>query len=163
MPRNWKPSSAGAPAKPSIRASPRRCSGTWTTPTGGGPCAARSMAVNGWESWDERYYPRRRVRIAAVSDDHRHVQADDADLRQADDLLSAVDPDDRRHPRHPDHLDALRFAALPEAARRRQPMGHFPGLCRPAQARWPGPGLSYRRRIRRRPAVVPDPGRQHLL
>ena len=44
-------------------------------------------------------------------DDAGDVQAAAAGLRQADDLLSAVDADAGRHPRHPDHLDAARHAA----------------------------------------------------
>ena len=51
------------------------------------------------------------------------VQAAAAGLRQADDLLPAVDADAGRHPRHPADLDAAGHAALRAAARRRQPAG----------------------------------------
>ena len=52
----------------------------------------------------EGHYPGRRIGDAAPSDDARHLQATHADLRQADDLLSAVDADARGHPRYPRHL-----------------------------------------------------------
>ena len=41
-----------------------------------------------------------------MADHQGHLEAADADLRQADDLLPAVDADDGRHPRDPDHHDA---------------------------------------------------------
>ncbi len=44
---------------------------------------------------------------------HAVSQAAAAGLRQADDLLSAVDADAGRHPRHPDHHHAARPAAVP--------------------------------------------------
>ena len=55
---------------------------------------------------------------------HVVSQATAAGLRQADDLLPAVDADAGRHPRHPAHLDARRHAALRAAARRRRAVGH---------------------------------------
>ena len=54
----------------------------------------------------EGHHPRRRLGHAALSRDARHQQAAAAGLRQADDLLSAVGADARRHPRHPADLDA---------------------------------------------------------
>ena len=54
------------------------------------------------------HHPRRRLRHAALSGDAGRVQAAAAGLRQADDLLPAVDADAGRHPRHPAHLDARR-------------------------------------------------------
>ena len=83
----------------------------------------------------QRHHSRRRLRHAAVSGHHRGVQAAAADLRQADDLLSAVHADAGRHPRHPDHLDAAGYAALRAAAGRRQPVGAESQLCRAAQSR----------------------------
>ena len=52
------------------------------------------------------HHPRRRLRHAAVSADAGRQQAAAAGLRQADDLLPAVDADAGRHPRHPAHLHA---------------------------------------------------------
>jgi dTDP-glucose 4,6-dehydratase len=43
-----KPSSAGAPRRPSRPASRRRCAGISTMSGGGGPCATRSMPASGW-------------------------------------------------------------------------------------------------------------------
>ena len=51
------------------------------------------------------------------------VEAAAAGLRQADDLLPAVDADAGGHPRHPDHLDAGGHAAFRAAARRRRSAG----------------------------------------
>ena len=72
-------------------------------------------------------------------------QAAAAGLRQADDLLPAVDADAGRHPRHPDHLHAAGHAALRAAARRRRAVGHATSLRRAAAARRPGAGLHHRR------------------
>ena len=54
----------------------------------------------------EGHHSRRRLGHAALSRDARHQQAAAAGLRQADDLLPAVDADAGRHPRHPADLDA---------------------------------------------------------
>jgi hypothetical protein len=51
---------------------------------------------------NERDYPRRWERHLALPGNARRLEAIAPDLRQADDLLSAVHPDVRRHPRHPD-------------------------------------------------------------
>ena len=97
------------------------------------------------------HHPGRRLRHAALSGHPRRQQAAAAGLRQADDLLSAVDADAGRHPRHPADLHArttspassgcwataassgisIRYAAQP-------------------QARGPGPGVPHRPRVRRR-------------
>ena len=69
------------------------------------------------------------------------VQAAAAGLRQADDLLPAVDADAGGHPRHPADLDAAGHAALPRAARRRRAVG--PATCRYAVQ--PRPTASRRR------------------
>ena len=53
-----------------------------------------------------RNHPGRRLRHAASSRHARRVQAAAADLRQADDLLPAVDADARGHPRRARDLDA---------------------------------------------------------
>ena len=50
-------------------------------------------------------------------------QAAAAGVRQADDLLPAVDADAGGHPRHPDHLHARGHAALRAAAGRRRALG----------------------------------------
>ena len=91
-------------------------------------------------------------RHAAASDDAGRLQAAAADLRQADDLLSADDADARRHPRNPGHLDAAGSAAVPAAARRRRAMGPRADLRRAAAARRPRAGLHHRRGFRRRPS-----------
>ena len=65
----------------------------------------------------------RRHRHAPVSGDPGDQQATAADLRQADDLLSAQHPDAGGHPRHPDHHHAARPTAVPAASGRRQPSG----------------------------------------
>ena len=95
--------------------------------------------------------------------DHQRQQTAPAGLRQTDDLLSALHADAGGHPGDPDHL-------------------HARGRCR-CSARCCGDGsqwglrLAYveqtspragrrlhrRPGVRRRPARVPDPGRQHLL
>ena len=60
-----------------------------------------------------RLYPVTQVRVQAAA----------AGVRQADDLLPAVDADAGRHPRHPAHLDARGHAALRAASGRRQRAG----------------------------------------
>src|SRR5208283_1904318 len=60
-----------------------------------------------------------RLRHPAVSADDRGVEAVDARLRQADDLLSAVGADAGGNPRDPSHLDAAGPAAVPTPVRRR--------------------------------------------
>ena len=77
------------------------------------PIASRELTREG-------NHPGRRIGHPAASDDARHLEAADADLRQADDLLSAVDADAGRDPRNPRHLHPARHAGLPGAARRRQ-------------------------------------------
>ena len=54
----------------------------------------------------EGHHSRRRSGHPAAPGDARGQQAAAADLRQADDLLPAVDADAGGHPRHPAHLDA---------------------------------------------------------
>ena len=81
-----------------------------------------AIAASGWARlWrasamaqaHERHHFRRRHRHAALSGDARRQQAAPAGLRQADDLLSAVDADAGRHPRNSDHHDAATIAAVP--------------------------------------------------
>ena len=62
---------------------------------------------------DEGHHPRRRLRHPAVPDHPGHQQAAHAGLRQADDLLPAVDADDGRHPRDPRHHHARGPDAVP--------------------------------------------------
>jgi hypothetical protein len=111
------------------------CSGTWTTRPGSPMC---SRAPTAWvepitligrpgmstPTIAQGHHPGRRFRHPPVSDDDERVEAAAADLRQADDLLSADHADAGRHPRDPDHLDAAGHAALSRAAGRRQPVGH---------------------------------------
>ena len=92
----------------------------------------------------EGHHSRRRIRHAAASRDAGRQQAAAAGLRQADDLLSAVDADAGRHPRDLHHLHPAGHAALRAAARRRQPMG--PALlatpCSRRRTGWPRPSSS---------------------
>ena len=67
---------------------------------------ARCARRHCWRTRHEGHHSRRRLRHAALSGDARGQQAAAAGLRQADDLLSAVDADAGRHPRDPDHLHA---------------------------------------------------------
>ena len=67
----------------------------------------------------ERHHPRRRLGHATAPHHARHLEAARSGLRQADDLLPAVDADARRHPRHPDHHDPARRRAVRAPARRR--------------------------------------------
>ena len=91
-------------------------------------------------------------------------QAAAAGLRQADDLLSAVDADAGRHPRHPGDLDARRHRRLPAAAGRRQPTGDLDLAmpCSRSPTAWPRRSSSAASSSAGRPRR-PDPGRQHLL
>ena len=114
-------------------------------------------------SFQQRNHPGRRLGHAALSGHARRQQAAAAGLRQADDLLSAVDADAGRHPRHPADLDARGHRQLRAPAGRRQPARHLDPLCRAAAARGPGPGVPDRPRVRRRRPRGPGPGRQHLL
>ena len=98
--------------------------------TGMRPGLTRLTAMRG-------HHPGRRLGHPAAPDHPGHQQAADAGLRQADDLLPAVDADPRRHPRHPrDHHPARR--------------GAVPSGCS-ATARQFGISISY--------AVQPQPGR----
>src|SRR6185312_8116889 len=134
-------SSVGSRRRRSRAASKKPSTGISTIATGGTKSAAASTKVKDWgaaslwEKFDEGHYPRRRLRHAALSADPRGLKAALADLRQADDLLPAVDLHVRRHSRHPHHHDAVRRAAFPEAARRRRPMGLADFLCAAALAR----------------------------
>ncbi len=89
-------------------------------------------------------------------------QAAHAHLRQADDLLPAVDADDGRHPRDPDHHDPRVQRAVPRAARRRQRSRHPPRVRRAAVARRTGAGIHHRRGLHRRRQRRPRTRRQHL-
>ena len=83
-------------------------------------------------------------------DDARRLQAAAADLRQADDLLSALDADARRHPRHPGHLDAARHAAASSSCSATAASGaSIVQLRRAAAPRRPGAGVPHRRALHR--------------
>ena len=97
-----------------------------TTGRGGSASARKSIAASAWGrslmvsvcviarrgSGHEGHHSCRRRRHAALSGDARRLQATAAGLRQADDLLSAVDADARRHSRHSDHHHAAGSAAV---------------------------------------------------
>ena len=86
----------------------------------------------------QRHHPGRRLGHAAVSGHAGGQQAIAAGLRQADDLLSAVDVDAGRHPRDPGDLDAAGHRRLRAAAGRRPPAGHstFTTPCSPSPRDW---------------------------
>ena len=114
-------------------------------------------------STHEGHHSRRRVRHPALPDHPVDQQAAAAGLRQALDLLSAVDPDAGGDHRHPDHHHAERPARLPGPARGRAAVGPRPQLRRAAPARGSGSGVPDRPRLHRRRALLPDSRRQHLL
>ena len=91
-------------------------------------------------------------------------QAAAAHLRQADDLLPAVDAHARRHPGHPADLDARRHRRLRAAAGRRRSSSasRSPTPSSRSPAAWPRRSSSAREFVGRRPRRA-DPGRQHLL
>ena len=109
------------------------------------------------------HHPGRRLGDAALSHHPRGEQAAPAGLRQADDLLPAVDADARRHPRGAPDLDARRHRRVRAAAGGRPPVRDRDHLCRPAAPGRAGPGLPHRCGVRRRRPRGPDPRRQHLL
>ena len=92
----------------------------------------------------------------------RAVEAAAARLRQADDLLPAVDADARRDPGDPDHHHAGRPARVPAAARRRHEWG-WSSPTPSSRARRPGPGLPHRRRTSSATTAGARARRQHLL
>ena len=96
------------------------------------------------------HHPGRRLGHAALPDHPRGEQAAPAGLRQADDLLPAVDADARRDPRGAADLDARRHRRLRAAAGRRQPVRDLDHLRRPAAPRRAGAGVPDRPRVRRR-------------
>jgi hypothetical protein len=102
----------------------------------------------GWRY--ERHHLGRRHGLATAPDHARHQQAAHAGLRQADDLLPALDADAGRHPRRPGHHHARTTRRVRAAARRRQPVRDLDHLRRAALARWSRPGLHHRRRLHRR-------------
>ena len=91
----------------------------------GGPAAGVLMGadVAAAPARAQGHHPRRRLRHAAVSGDPVGQQAAAAGLRQADDLLPAVDADAGGHPRHPGHLHAAGPARVRAAAGRRERSG----------------------------------------
>src|SRR5690348_13801677 len=70
-------------------------------------------------------------RIAAVSDDIGGEQTIAANLRQADDLLLALDIVAERYPGDPPHFDSARRTTLSRFARRWLSLGHSPRICGP--------------------------------
>ena len=86
-----------------------------------------------------RNHPGRRHRLSTAPDHPRDQQAADAGLRQADDLLPALDADAGRDPRRPGDHHAARGRAVPPAARRRLPVRDHDHAtpCSPARTAWP--------------------------
>ena len=103
-----------------------------------------------------------RQRDPALSADDGGFEAASADLRQADDLLSAERADAGGDPRHPDHLDAARPAGVPAPAGRRLGVRHLAQLCRAAAAQRPCRGLHHRTGFHRRRRRRDDPRRQYF-
>src|SRR5471030_3468861 len=95
----------------------------------------------------KRHYSRRRLGHAAISHYACCIEAIAARVRQADDLLPAVDADDRGHSRHPHYLDAAGHAAFRSNARRRQPVGDEHPVRGAAVAGWSRPGVYHRQGI----------------
>ena len=147
----------------SRRSSRRRATPRCSSP----PTCARTCSPPPSGFWHpprgEGNHPRRRLRHAALPDHPGHLEAAHAGLRQADDLLPAVDADDRGHPRDPGHHHAAGPGAVPAAARRR----HAVRL--PLRVRRAGDAARARRRVHRRRGLHrrrlrgDDPRRQHLL
>ena len=84
--------------------------------------------IAGTHHESKRHYSRRRLRYAPASADAVDLEADAADLRQADDLLSAHVADAGGDQGYPDHHDAGRPGGLQEAPGHRQAMGHSPRI-----------------------------------
>ncbi len=135
-------------------------------------CEAREgrqlQGASGWASRrgdkrDEGHHPGRRRRHPAAPGHACDQQAAAAGLRQADDLLPAVDADAGGHPRDPGHHHAARQAAVRATARRRQPVGHPDRVRGPGAPRRARAGLSDRAGVRRRRTLLPGARRQHLL
>ena len=82
-----------------------------------------------------------RLGDAPLPADDCGVEAADAGLRQADDLLSAVDLDARGHPRHPRDHDAGGQCEFPAPARRWLTVGHLHLVRRAARAERPRAGI----------------------
>ncbi|CAA9209465.1 MAG: Glucose-1-phosphate thymidylyltransferase, partial [uncultured Acidimicrobiales bacterium] len=110
-----------------------------------------------------RNHPRRWHRFPTAPDHPGGQQAAGARLRQADDLLPALDADARRHPRGADHHHSPRGRGVPPPARGRLAVRHQHHLRGAAEPRRPRAGLPHRRGARGRPEGRPRPGRQHLL
>ena len=115
------------------------------------------------EHVSQRHHTGWRFRLPALPDHAGRQQAAPADLRQADDLLSALDTDAGGDPRDPADLDAGGHQELRAGARRREPGRPLHPVRRSADTPGPGPGLPDRPRVRRRGQRGADPGRQHLL
>ena len=73
---------------------------------------ARDVILKVTEQTNERYYLSGGERNAAVSAYKSYKQTVVADLRQADDLLSAFGADERRDPGNLDHFHTGRYAPV---------------------------------------------------
>ena len=109
-----------------------------------------------------RHHPGRRFRHAAVSADPGRQQAAAAGLRQADDLLPAVDADARRHPRGAGHQHAARAGLFQKLLGDGSQWGITSATrCSRVRTAWRRRSSSAASSSRR--AELPDPRRQHLL
>ena len=104
-----------------------------------------------------------RQRDAAVSFDDGDVEVAFADLRQADDFLSAVDFDACGDSGNFNHLDAAGFTEFREIFGRRLALRAFFVVQSAAVAGRIGAGLPLGRGIYRRRRVRDDFGRQYFL
>ena len=123
------------PLKHSRPDSRKPFTGTSRIGSGGKACSTvaigSSESVSGLPNDAARHHLGRRLRHASSSRHARRVQAAAADLRQADDLLPAVDVDARGHSRRAGDLDAARHGSLRADPRQRRPVGngHFRTPC----------------------------------
>src|SRR5204862_7781933 len=111
----------------------------------------------------ERHSARRWRGDASVCADENRLQTTAANLRQADELLSARDSYARRSPRGADHFDAERFADARRLFGRRCATRYSHRVRTSAEAGRDRAGVSDRRKLYPELRRIPDSWRQHFL